>query len=151
MSPTITLKSTRKTNCAAAAPAKSTAPNPIVQMGLLLDSQGLPLAYHLFPGNGSEKLSLNPLLSRTKEEYELGRLVVVADKGLNCGDNIAYQLAQGNGYIYSQSIRGADQEFKQYVLEQGGYRKSGVTTASANPAFIPKRSPSRTPRVKRKR
>ena len=94
-------------------------------MGLLLDSQGLPLAYHLFPGNGSEKLSLNPLLSRTKEEYELGRLVVVADKGLNCGDNIAYQLAQGNGYIYSQSIRGADQEFKQYVLEQGGYRKNG--------------------------
>src|SRR5665647_883792 len=43
----------------------------------------------------------------------------------NCGDNIACQLAQGNGYIYSQSIRGADQEFKQYVLEQSGYRVNG--------------------------
>jgi transposase len=85
----------------------------------------LPLAYHLFPGNASEKLSLNPLLSRLKEDYGLGRLVVVADKGLNCGDNIALQLAQGNGYIYSQSIRGADQEFKQYVLEQSGYRQNG--------------------------
>ena len=94
-------------------------------MGLLLDSQGLPLAYHLFPGNESEKLSLNPLMNRTKEDFGLGRLVVVADKGLNCGDNIAYQLAQGNGYIYSQSIRGADQEFKQYVLEQDGYRRNG--------------------------
>jgi len=85
----------------------------------------LPLAYHLFPGNQSEKLSLNPLLNRLKEDYGLGRLVVVADKGLNCGDNIAYQVAAGNGYIYSQSIRGADQEFKQYVLGQSDYRANG--------------------------
>lgn len=106
-------------------PSKEHRPNPIIQMGLLLDSQGLPLAYHLFPGNRSEKLSLNPLLSRLKEDYGLGRLVVVADKGLNCGDNIAYQIAQGNGYIYSQSIRGADQAFKQFVLEQTGYRPNG--------------------------
>jgi transposase len=106
-------------------PSKEHRPNPIVQMGLLLDSRGLPMAYHLFPGNESEKLSLNPLLSRLKEDYGLGRLVVVADKGLNCGDNIAYQVAQGNGYIYSQSIRGADEEFKRYVLEQNGYRPNG--------------------------
>ena len=106
-------------------PSKEHRPNPIVQMGLLLDSQGLPLAYHLFPGNESEKLSLNPIMNRTKEDFGLGRLVVVADKGLNCGDNIAHQLAQGNGYIYSQSIRGSDQEFKQYVLEQSGYKKNG--------------------------
>ena len=106
-------------------PSKEHRPNPIVQMGLLLDSQGLPLAYHLFPGNESEKLSLNPLLNRLKEDFGLGRLVVVADKGLNCGDNIAFQVAQGNGYIYSQSIRGADQEFKQYVLEQTGYKPNG--------------------------
>jgi transposase len=106
-------------------PSKEHRPNPIVQMGLLLDRQGLPLAYHLFPGNASEKLSLNPLLSRLKEDYGLGRLVVVADKGLNCGDNIAWQVAQGNGYIYSQSIRGADEEFKRYVLEQSGYRAYG--------------------------
>ena len=106
-------------------PSKEHRPNPMVQMGLLLDSQGLPLAYHLFPGNESEKLSLNPIMNRTKEDFGLGRLVVVADKGLNCGDNIAHQLAQGNGYIYSQSIRGSDQEFKQYVLEQSGYKKNG--------------------------
>ena len=106
-------------------PSKEHRPNPIVQMGLLIDSQGLPLAYHLFPGNESEKLSLNPIMNRIKEDFGLGRLVVVADKGLNCGDNIAFQLAQGNGYIYSQSIRGADQEFKQYVLEKTGYKNNG--------------------------
>ncbi len=109
-------------------PSKEHRPNPIIQMGLLIDSQGLPLAYHLFPGNQSEKLSLNPLLNRLKEDYGLGRLVVVADKGLNCGDNIACQLAQGNGYIYSQSIRGADQEFKQYVLEQNSYKANGESS-----------------------
>jgi len=106
-------------------PSKENKKSPIIQLGLLLDSQGIPLAYHLFPGNQPEKLSLNPLLSRIKEDFGMKRLVVVADKGLNCGDNIAYQLASGNGYIYSQSIRGADQEFKQYVLEQGGYQPNG--------------------------
>lgn len=106
-------------------PSKEHRPFPLVQMGLLLDSNGLPLAYHLFPGSSSEKLSLNPLLGRMKEDYELGRIVVVADKGLNCGDNIAVQVAQGNGYIYSQSIRGADREFKQFVLSESGYRQTG--------------------------
>jgi len=106
-------------------PSKEHRPNPLVQMGLLLDSQGLPLAYHLFPGNNSEKPSLNQIVDRTREDFGLGRLVIVADKGLNCGDNIAYQLAIGNGYIYSQSIRGADQEFKQYVLDQNGYSQNG--------------------------
>ncbi|HZK29601.1 MAG TPA: IS1634 family transposase [Clostridia bacterium] len=106
-------------------PSKEHRPFPLVQMGLLLDSNGLPLAYHLFPGNGSEKLSLNPLASRMQEDYDVGRIVFVADKGLNCGDNIAVQLAQGNGYIYSQTIRGADQEFKQFVLSEAGYRPMG--------------------------
>lgn len=106
-------------------PSKEHRASPIVQMGLLLDTRGLPVAYHLFPGNQSEKLSLNPLLNRLKEDYKLGRLVVVADKGLNCGDNIAYQIASGNGYVYSQSIRGADQEFKEYVLAQSSYKPNG--------------------------
>jgi len=106
-------------------PSKEHRPNPIVQMGLLLDSQGLPLAYHLFPGNQSEKLSLNPLLNHIKDNYGLSRLVIVADKGLNCGDNIASQIACGNGYVYSQSICGTDKEFKQFVLDQHGYRANG--------------------------
>lgn len=106
-------------------PSKEHRPNPIVQMGLLLDNNGLPMAFHLFPGNESEKLSLNPIMDRIKEEYGLERMVVVADKGLNCGDNIAFQVASGNGYLYSQSIRGADQEFKQYVLDQRNYKATG--------------------------
>jgi len=99
--------------------------DPIIQMGLLLDSQGLPLSYHLFPGNEPEKLSLTPIMSRIKEDYKLGRIIVVADKGLNCGDNIANQIAIGNGYVFSQSIRGADFEFKEFVLSESGYKATG--------------------------
>lgn len=106
-------------------PSKEKRKDPIVQMGLLLDSQGLPLSYHLFPGNESEKLSLTPIMERIKEDYKLGRIIVVADKGLNCGDNIARQIAVGNGYVFSQSIRGADMEFKQFVLSQSGYKATG--------------------------
>ena len=106
-------------------PSKEHRPSPLVQMGLLLDSNGLPLAYHLFPGNSSEKRSLNPLANRIREDYAIDRIVFVADKGLNCGDNIAVQLAQGDGYIYSQTIRGADQEFKEFVLNETGYRSMG--------------------------
>ena len=106
-------------------PSKEKRKDPIVQMGLLLDSQGLPLSYHLFPGNESEKLSLTPIMERIKADYKLGRIIVVADKGLNCGDNIARQVAVGNGYVFSQSIRGADLEFKQFVLGQSGYKSTG--------------------------
>lgn len=106
-------------------PSKEHRPNPIVQMGLLLDSRGIPLSYHLFAGNQSEKLSLNPFIDQIQQNNQIGRMIVVADKGLNCGDNVAFQLARGNGYIYSQSIRGADQEFKDYVLAQTGYAKTG--------------------------
>jgi len=112
-------------------PSKEHRPSPIVQLGLLLDSQGLPLAYRLFPGISSEKLSLNPLLSRIKEENGLGRVVVVADKGLNWGDNMADQIASGNGYVYSQTVRGADADFQSFVLDQSGYpgkRKRSVST-----------------------
>lgn len=105
-------------------PSKEYRRSPIVQMGLLLDSRGLPLAFHLFPGNGSEKVHLNSFLQEVQEQEGFERIVVVADKGLNCGDNIAQQIALGNGYIYSQSIRGADAEFKRYVLDPSGYRAS---------------------------
>lgn len=106
-------------------PSKEYRRSPIVQMGLLLDQRGLPMAFHLFPGNSSEKLSLNPLMNQVRENYGLKRLVIVADKGLNCGNNIAFQLAAGNGYIYSQTIRGADAKFKAFVTSEGSYRSNG--------------------------
>lgn len=108
-------------------PEKNHRPDPIVEMGLLMDSTGIPLSYDLFPGNESEKLSLIPILNRTKKQYNLGRTIVVADRGLNCSDNIIMiagtsieQSLKMNGYVYGQSVRGADDEFKKWVLS-GNY------------------------------
>ena len=96
-------------------------PNPIVQMGLFMDSLGLPMSYGLFPGNTNDCLTLKPMVQKLQENYSVGRVIVVADKGLNTGKNIVYQKAIGNGYVMSLSIRGANQELKDFVLNEDGY------------------------------
>lgn len=119
-------------------PEKNHRPDPIIEMGLLMDSTNIPLSLDLFPGNESEKLSLLPLTRKTKINCNLGRTVIVADRGLNTSDNI-YHLAGKNhkpslnGYIYGQSIRGADEEFKKWVLDQKGYIKEDVIAEDGKP------------------
>lgn len=113
-------------------PEKKHRPDPIVELGLLMDSNNIPLSFDLFPGNESEKLSLRPIHTRTKIKFNLGRTIVVADRGLNTSDNI-YALAGKNnsdksfdGYVYGQSVRGANKEFKDWVLNQNGYKTDKV-------------------------
>lgn len=105
--------------------SKEHRPDPIVQMGLFIDSDGLPITYKLFPGNTSDKTTLIPSLGKIQKDYSLGRIIVVADKGLTTGDNIWYILSAKNGYVLSYSVRGADKEFKNYVLDDTGYITKG--------------------------
>jgi len=93
-------------------------PKPLVGMGLLLDNQGIPISYDIFPGNRSEKLTLRPILNQAKARYQLGKVVVVADRGLNTSDNIFFNNNEHNGYIFSKSIRGADEEFINWALSE---------------------------------
>lgn len=109
-------------------PEKNHRKDPIVEMGLLMDRSGIPLSYDLFPGNESEKKHMLPIINRSRIHYGFGRMIVVADRGLNTSDNI-YLLNGKNdqennprdGYVYGQSVRGADAEFKEWVLNQDGY------------------------------
>jgi transposase len=103
--------------------SKEHRPDPIVQMGLLMDTQGIPICYDLFPGNTNDCETLMPVLAKVKKNYEVGRTIIVADKGINTADNIAFSLAQGDGYVYSQTVRGANKELKDYVLDPSGYRE----------------------------
>ena len=96
-------------------------PNPIVQMGLFMDSLGLPMCYDLFEGNTNDCLTLRPMVQELQKNYNVGKVIVVADKGLNTGNNIAYNKAIGNGYVMSLSVRGASQDLKNYVLNEDGY------------------------------
>ena len=105
--------------------SKEHRPNPIVQMGLFIDNNGIPITYQLFPGNTNDCLTYRPNLSRIKKEYNLGKIVVVADKGMTTGDNIWYTLSAGDGYVFSMSVRGSDKELKDYVLNDDNYEWLG--------------------------
>lgn len=104
-------------------PEKNHRPDPIVEMGLLLDKQGFPISYNIFSGNTSEKVTLVPEIRKIKRRHNIDKVVVVADRGLNCSDNmiktagIDLDKKNRDGYIYGQSIRGSDQEFKEWVLK----------------------------------
>lgn len=113
-------------------PEKNHRPDPIVEFGLLMDRNGIPIAYDLFPGNESEKVHMRPIIKRVKKDFEDCRVIYVADRGLNTADNI-YKINGDNkgdnnerdGYVYGQSVRGADEEFKKWVLG-GGYRNDTI-------------------------
>ena len=105
--------------------SKEHRPDPIIQMGLFMDTDGVPLTYGLYPGNMLDKQTLIPMIRTIRKDYELGRIIIVADKGMMAGDNIRQILMDKNGYILSYSIRGADSAFKDYVLNEDGYRSVG--------------------------
>ena len=122
-------------------PEKNHRPDPIIEMGLLMDSNDLPLAYDLFPGNESEKLSLRPIHNRTKAKFGLERTIVVADRGLNTSDNIFYLAGRNDkehmdGYIYGQSVRGADKEFKSWLLNQDDYVCEPIYNEDGSPKMF---------------
>lgn len=107
-------------------PEKNHRPDPIVEMGLLMDRNGIPAAFDIFPGNESEKVHMLPAIRRIKQQYTSQRIIVVADRGLNTSDNIYYLNGDNksdsnpmDGYVYGQSVRGADAEFKEWVLGKG--------------------------------
>jgi transposase len=119
-------------------PEKNHRPDPIVEMGLLMDKNGIPLAFDMFPGNESEKLHMRPIINRVKTEFESGRIIFVADRGLNTSDNIYFINGDNkadynprDGYVYGQSVRGADAEFKEWVLS-GNYQKDTLKDEDGN-------------------
>ena len=97
--------------------------NPIVQMGLAMDSEGIPIHYRLFSGNKLDKETFRTVIGEVRRKYGTGRIVVVADMGIITGDNI-YYLTGGkadNGYVFSFSVKGGADAFKEYVLDDTGY------------------------------
>lgn len=113
-------------------------PNPIIQMGLFMDSLGLPMNYKLFEGNKNDCLTLKPMVQELQKNYNVGRVIVVADKGLNTGNNIAYNKAIGNGYVMSLSIRSSNSEMKEYVLKDDGYTYNSDKTYKIKSRFYPR-------------
>jgi hypothetical protein len=101
--------------------SKEHRPDPIIQMGLFMDTMGIPISYKLFPGNTNDCETVRPMLAELKREYDIGRVIVVADKGNNTAKNINYHVMHGDGYVYSQTVRGSQKELKDYVFDGDGY------------------------------
>ncbi|MDR3255691.1 MAG: IS1634 family transposase [Synergistaceae bacterium] len=94
---------------------------PIVQMGLFIDDNGLPVAYRLFPGNNIDQTTLRPAMKHSIDALNFGRVIIVADGGLNSDKNIAHILKSGNGYILSRSTKKSNKTVRKWILDENGY------------------------------
>ena len=105
---------------------KNNRPDPIVQMALAMDADGIPLYYKLFPGNTHDSKTFIPVFKDVCVRFSPGRVIAVADMGCTSSNNI-YFLKGGdrdkcvNGYVFSFSIRKGSEKFKKYVLTDTGY------------------------------
>ena len=97
--------------------------NPIVQMGLLIDKNKIPIGYKLFPGNVHDSKTAIPIMKDLKEKFKIKRTILVADKGINTSANFMHIASQGDGYIVSQKIRGSKKAFIDEVLNEKGYQR----------------------------
>lgn len=104
-------------------PSKENKKEPIVSLGLLLDSHQIPIGMKIFPGNGSEKPVMRSVIDGLKKRNEIsGRTIQVADKGLNCAENIFHAIKNGDGYIFSKSVKQLPETEKAWVLLPNDYR-----------------------------
>ncbi|MDR2867576.1 MAG: IS1634 family transposase [Acholeplasmatales bacterium] len=90
--------------------------DPIVGMGLFMGSNGIPLSIQVFSGNTSEQTTLIPGINKLKEEEKISKIIVVADKGLNSFTNINKLISNGDGYLFSQTIRGLKGKKYQEII-----------------------------------
>lgn len=138
-------------------PSKEHRKDPIVQMGLLMDSNGIPMAFNTFSGGESEKTNMLPAIRRAKRDLGIERVIVVADRGLNTSDNTALlsgknhdDMEDNDGYVYGQSVLGADREFKKWVLDPDGYVTDKETGKDGNAVLFKHKSRIYAKRVKLK-
>ena len=103
-------------------PSKENRKEPIVGLGLLLDANQIPIGMKMYPGNESEKPVLRNIIDDLKQRNHIsGRTIQVADKGLNCFNNILHALKSGDGYIFSKSVKTLPETEKTWVLLENDY------------------------------
>ena len=94
---------------------------PIVQMGLFIDNNGIPVSHKLFPGNTQDKTTFKNVLENDVDEMALGHIVVVADNGMNTQENKYLIVDKGNGYIVSKSVKRSWKSQREWAIDEKGY------------------------------
>ena len=101
--------------------SKENSKGPIVQMGLFIDNNGIPVSHKLFPGNTQDKTTFKNVLENDVDEMDLGRIVVVADNGMNTQENKYLIVDKGNGYIVSKSVKRSWKSQRDWALSDEDY------------------------------
>ena len=103
--------------------SKEHRPNPIIQMGLFMDGDGIPLAFSLFPGNANEQTSLKPLEKKVLGEFGCQKFIYCSDAGLGSEDIRYYNHMGERAYIVTQSIKKLKKEEKEWALNPKGFKR----------------------------
>ena len=103
--------------------SKEHRPNPIIQMGLFMDGDGIPLAFSLFPGNANEQTSLKPLEKKVLGEFGCQKFIYCSDAGLASEDIRAFNHMGERSYIVTQSIKKLKKEEKEWALNKQGFKR----------------------------
>ena len=101
--------------------SKENSKGPIVQMGLFIDNNGIPVSHKLFSGNTQDKTTFKNVLENDVDEMDLGKIVVVADNGMNTQENKYLIVDKGNGYIVSKSVKRSWKSQRDWALEEKDY------------------------------
>lgn len=96
---------------------------PIVQMGLFMDEQGLPISIETFPGNTLDHLTMIDALSNTVDKLNLSRFIFVGDRGMCSGTNMVHLLKRNHGYVISKSINKTKSDERKWIYDQTDYIK----------------------------
>ena len=102
--------------------SKEHRPNPIIQMGMFMDGDGLPLAFSLFPGNTNEQKSLKPLEQKVIQDFGCKKFIYCSDAGLGSENIRTYNHAGERAFIVTQSIKKLPAEDKAWALNKNGFR-----------------------------
>ncbi len=101
--------------------SKENRKQPIVQMGLFLDDNGIPISIEMFPGNTLDHQTLCTAMRNTVDTLNLERFILIADRGMYNGPNMCHVVDQGNGYIVSKSLKKSTKKDREWALDQNGY------------------------------
>ena len=103
--------------------SKEHRPNPIIQMGLFTDGDGIPLAFSLFPGNRNEQISMKPLEKKILQGFGCEKFIYCSDAGLGSEDNRVFNHMGKRAFIVTQSIKKLPKEEREWALKRTGFRR----------------------------
>lgn len=109
-------------------PSKEHRPNPIVEMGLFMDGDGIPLAFSIHPGNKNEQQTLIPLEQQIMNDFQHAKFIVCTDAGLSSADNRKFNDKQDRAFITTQSIKKQKKHLKEWCLDPTGWTLEGYET-----------------------